>query len=119
MRSKNIASASAERKGVVKSLDNYMSAPPDSTFQEISHNSWKESFHSCFGMNDSRMVPGGLSWIVYEPDSKQEIMHRKKVLQERDNFITISQMHDKHDMRNFTDALLTCLPLTTAFKPGG
>jgi hypothetical protein len=133
MRSKNIASASAERNVVVKSLDKYMSASPDSTFQAIPHSSWKESFDSCFGMTNFaldkngketpmkpnyRMVPETVKWMAYEPDSKQDIMHRKKVIQERDNFITVSQMHDKHEMRNFTDALLTCLPLTTALNLG-
>ena len=133
MRSKNIASASAQRKLVVKSLDEYMSAPPDSTYQEISHSDWEESFNSCFGMTNmvdrngnenplnpnSRMVPNNLNWIVYEPDSKKDILTRKKVLQEREGFYTNSQMHDEHEMRNFTNALLTCLPFTNAFKPGG
>ena len=134
MRSKNVASASAERKVVVKSLDKYMSASSDSTFQEITHSSWKESFDSCFGMTDfaldkngnenamnpnHRMVPGLLKWIVYVPDTKHQIMRRKKVLQAHDNFINSSERFGSDEMHQFTDALLTCLPLTTAFKPGG
>ena len=103
MRSKKIASASAEKRVVVNSLEKYMSAPSDSTFEEISHSSWKELFESCFGMTNftldksgkenpmnpnHRMVPETVKWITYEPDSKHEIMHRKKVLQEGRGFIS-------------------------------
>ena len=134
MRSKNIASASAERRVVVNSLEKYMFASSDSTFEKITHSSWKESFESCFGMtnftldksgkenpmnHNHRLVPETVKWIAYKPDSKHEIMYQKKVLQDGRGFISRTDNLDSDEMRKFTDALLTCVPLTSAFKPGG
>ena len=66
-----------------------------------------------------RIVPENVYWVTYEPDTKHEILHRKKVLQDGHGFIYQTSTLDSDEILKFTTALLTCIPLICAFKPRG
>ena len=66
-----------------------------------------------------RMVPSCEYWVTSEPDTSTEILHRKKVIEDGVVFVYESNMLDSDDIRKFTTSLLTCIPLTSAFKPRG